>query len=201
MTKNTNLKDIAQELADAFETRKRWSPAETAAAILAQGPNDALTPELFHDLQRIAADSAGGTPFAVIKDDAPAWTRNENADGECLMLRVHSAIDDRLPDDWIYNSAASIAQRFTEYDFETADDLRENASAVADSEVDVYNTDLAAWLASHLDNAALVDEAVEEMGHSDQGIFGDIAIGQYVALERIANALVDAIEQEHEARS
>lgn len=48
--------------------------------------------------------------------------------------------------------------------------------------------------------AELVDEAVEDLGHSDQGIFGDIGAGQYRAAEAIAHALIDAIQAEVENR-
>jgi hypothetical protein len=114
-------------------------------------------------------------------------------------LRVHKAIDDRLPNDWIYDKAAAIASSLSEYD--SLEAMRDAVSEIADGEVDIYNADRSAWLASHLNNAFLVDDAVKELGQSEQGTFGNIGIGQYVACERIAYALIEEIENEVENRT
>lgn len=165
MTKTATFQDVAKELADAFEQRKRYN----------------------------------GDEIQVIKDDAPEWTKRYNDDRECLMLRVHKSIDDRLPDDWIYGSASAAADRIAES--YTADEARESVTEWADSHVDVYNTELTRWLASHLFNISLCDEAVEETGVGTAGgIIGMIQAGQFMALERIANALINEIEKELEAR-
>lgn len=136
------------------------------------------------------------TTFYKLRDDAPKWTTEDDESGQCLMLRVHRAVDGRLPDDWIYEQAYWLAGRIAEK--EDADGARDSLSEWADGLVDVYNADRTRWLASHLGNLALVDEAVEEMGRHDQGIVGNIALGQFMALERIGNALIEEIEKRAE---
>ncbi len=149
-----------------------------------------------------------GTTFVCIADNAPAWTRNEIAGGPsglCLMLRIHSAVDDRGPDDWIYQHTALAAAKLTDYSDSdtTAESLRDKGTLheVADGLVDIYNVELTKWLALHLYNVELCNEAVEEMGAgSAGGVLGYIQAGQYRALEAIASAIVSEVERELESR-
>lgn len=148
----------------------------------------------------ITAKRSDGTEFVKLADDAPPWTLNDRVSGS-LTLRIHRAVDDRAPDDWVYQAIRDMANKLTGYGCESADTLREAVSEAADGEVDIWNAALTKWLASHLSNAALVDEAVEEMGWpADRGIFGAIAMGQYRALEAIGNAIIDEVQAELERR-
>lgn len=147
----------------------------------------------------VSETRADGTPFTKLSPDAPAWIGDgwDGITGQC-----HKAIDSRGPDDWIYSMIPILADALTSYgDEHTPETIRDHVSEIADSQVDVYNADRYKWLASHLLNAGLVDEAVEELGHSDQGISGDIGQGQYRAYETIANTIIDFIERELEARA
>lgn len=128
------------------------------------------------------------TTFYKLKNDAPEWLQ-----GSSVMMAIHAALDDRLPDDWVYKKVYFLSDRIT--DKENADDARDTTSEWADSLVDTYNSDRSKWLASHLNNAALVDEAVEEYG-TEGDTFERIGIGQYLAIERIAAAVIEAIETE-----
>lgn len=142
-----------------------------------------------------------GKTFYKIRDDAAEWTRREHKDddGFCLMLKVHRAVDDRCPDDWIYEHAKRIADRLAEY--EGIEEMRESVLEIVDSLVYIYNADLTAWLAQCLANIALCDEAVEEMGVGNAGgVLGAIQSGQFMCLDRIAQALITAIEIESESR-
>lgn len=142
-----------------------------------------------------------GETFYKLADDAPEWCKRDNESGESLMLRVHRAVDDRMPDDWIYSAADSIASSLCEYDCDSIDAMRDNVSEIADGLVDVYNADLTKWLASHLFNISLCDEAAEELGYDkDKGVIGLIQLGQFKALESIAHALIGEIEAEAERR-
>lgn len=97
-----------------------------------------------------------------------------------------------FPNDWVYDAAHTIIGNMSDRDSSEWDDA---VSEWADGAVDVYNVDRARWLASHLAFGGIVDEAVEEWGHSDQGVYGDIGIGQYFLLERIAAALIAAVRE------
>jgi hypothetical protein len=197
------LHQVVAELAAAFESDKR-EPYELRALKAAHsyiesgvGGSD-LRATLENAIRE--GEEARAT-FYRICDTAPAWIKQDYSLGNNLMNRAHEALDDRLPDDWVYEIAAHVAEAFTEYDFDTIDELRDKVSEIADSEIDVYNSDRLQWLASHLGNADLVDTAVQEFGYDNStGIVGAIGIGQYYAIERIAGALIDAIEAEVEKR-
>lgn len=130
-----------------------------------------------------------GGEYYKLNDGAPDWLQ-----GSDVMLAVHQALDDRMPDDWVYKTAASVAENLRDYDRETADESRDDVGEIADSLVDVSNADRLQWLSSHLRNAALCDEAANELG--DPGdTFQRIGLGQYWAIERIAFAIIDACEE------
>ena len=136
-----------------------------------------------------------GKTFYRVKDDAPTWLK-----GSSVMLAIHSAVDDRLPDDWIYESTAAIASAMTGYSADNADAMRESVHEIADGMVDVYTTDRTAWLASHLYNLQLCDDACAELGCEGSDITNRIGVGQYYALERIASAIVEACDEEATTR-
>lgn len=120
----------------------------------------------------------------VYLPDAPEW----------MTDAVHAAHDGKAPDDVTYRMCSEIADRLTDRDPDEWDDAR---SEECDSLVDVYNADLSRWLASHLDRAGYVDEAIDE-GITDpsNGIFRLIACGQLREYELIWDALASAIENQ-----
>jgi hypothetical protein len=126
-----------------------------------------------------------GENFYCLKDGTPDWIKDA----------VHEAHGDLFPNDWVYAQCKAIADSMTEC---AAAEWTHNTMEWADSNVDIYNSDRAAWLGSHLHFGAAVDEAVEELGHSDQGIYGDIALGQLRLLEQIAYVLIQAVEDQAE---
>jgi hypothetical protein len=137
-----------------------------------------------------------GKTFYKLKDDAPEWLK-----GSDVMLKIHSALDDRFPDDWVYETAWAIAENLTGYDDANADDANDQLHEVADGLVDVYNSDRARWLALHLNNALLCDEAAEESGTPiDVDMFSRIGAGQHLAIERIGYALITAVDAELDER-
>ena len=139
-----------------------------------------------------------GKEFYKLKADAPHWLSNEYR----FMNKMHEALDDRLPDDWVYEATRDIALNLSDYgdDDSTIEYFRDKMSEIARDMVDVYNSDLTAWLASHLYNIALVDEALEDFGFDkDSGIISAISIGQERAYERIGDALLSAVEAEDES--
>lgn len=138
-----------------------------------------------------------GEAFYKLRDDAPAWLQDEA--GRDVIFEIHKAVDDRFPDDWIYEHTMRIAGAFESEDVEDKDsaDVHETAAAF----VDVYTNALTAWLASHLGNVALCDEAHEEYGEADDNnLVTRISRGQHMALERIAYAVLEVVEAEAEAR-
>lgn len=141
----------------------------------------------FERKERNEKNEYGDTAFYSLTKDAPEWVKD-------AIREAHDG-GNIFPNDWIYDACHTMASHMDDTD---PDDWDDAISEWADGAVDVYNTDRARWLASHLEFAGIVDEAVEELGHSDQGIHGDIGIGQYVLLERIASALIQAVRDEAE---
>ena len=128
-----------------------------------------------------------GSEFYKRADNAPDWIDSD------LMHRIHSALDDRLPDDWVYATAYRSALHLADYceDDTTPDDLADYCHEIADGLVDVYNADLTAWLAETHYNAALCDEAESEFGSDPDGeILPRIARGQFLAIDRIVREVL-----------
>lgn len=121
-----------------------------------------------------------GVGHYTLKDPHPIWI-------EEMSRAVH---DDSqwLPDDYKY-----------EYMVQALDSLEEgNDPEEPYIEADVYNSDLLDWLASHSYRAEFVNEAVKDMGHSENGIIGDIGTGQYAekreVWDRVLQALRDRLQ-------
>lgn len=133
-----------------------------------------------------------GDTFYMLKKDCASWITSG------LMRKFHEAVDDRLPNDWTYEAIAIFADNLTQY--EDCDAMRDASGELADGQVDIYNHDRARWLASHLGNHALCDEAVSEGLCDGKDIDQTIGCGQYLALERILQATISAIEDEAEDR-
>ena len=138
---------------------------------------------------------ADGTAFTKLRDKCPTWLK-----GSSVMLAIHSAVDDRLPDDWIYESTASIASTMTGYSADNAEDMRESVHEIADGMVDVYTSARMEWLASNVRNVQLCDDACSELGCEGSNLVSRVGIGQYLALERIASAIIGACDAEADNR-
>jgi hypothetical protein len=97
----------------------------------------------------------------VTKKRHPIWIK-------AMLFKVHE--DGRwFPDDYKY-----------EYTVDALNALYEDMNPdEPEIESDVYTSDLQTWLASHRERLGYVDEAVKEMGHSEQGIEGDMMMGQW----------------------
>jgi len=164
-----------------------------------------MKPTMFAKVMKELADAFvsdvrnDGKTFYKLSDDAPAWLQKDA--GSAVMREIHSVLDDRLPSDWVYEAVSSIADNFVSYDSQDEDSARESTHEIADGLVDVYNADRLRWLADHLLNADLVDEACKELGcDADAGIVDRIGIGQYYAYERLAQAVIDAVRDEADTR-
>lgn len=138
-----------------------------------------------------------GSKAVVIKDSAPAWLQSYT-----VMRAIHESIDDRLPDDWIFEETRGILGSLVDYEIDSLDGHEDKLSEIADGRIDVYNSDRSAWLASHLGNAALCDEAVSDgLVSADADIFDRIGSGQYVAATRMIGAIMRVIDEETGTRA
>jgi hypothetical protein len=119
--------------------------------------------------------------FYTLKNYRPVWLVD-------LVRQIH---DDSnwLPDDFKYRTIVDVLDMLSEG--QDPDELS--------LEADIYTHDLLQWLGSHNERAGLVDEAVGQMGHSEQGIIGDISMGQWYEKDQIARMIVDALKEQFEA--
>ena len=141
------------------------------------------------------AERVNGEKFIRGADNAPEWVKG----WEGLIGQAHRALDGRGPDDWVYASIHSLACALSDYPAESAEHARDIAGELAEDLVDVYNLDRAAWLASNIHNAHLVDEAADEFGQAD-GVFDGIGRGQYLAARRVLETIIDVIETQLSGR-
>lgn len=119
-----------------------------------------------------------GTTYVRLDDDAPAWVSGA----------LYAAHGDMLPDDHVF-AAAQLAAA------ELAADPDVEHGEIADGMVPPYNGDRFAWLASHLSRAAIVDDAVDELGGGEPlGIVEQIGLGMYSEALAIIDTLASAIE-------
>lgn len=117
----------------------------------------------------------------VHKERYPAWIRE-------MLFSVHDN-GKIMPDDYKY-----------EYTVNALDALVEGMDPdEPELEADVYSSALLAWLSSHLERAGYVDEATKDMGHSDQGIMGDIMSGQWREKEEVFGIVVQALRKRLDA--
>jgi hypothetical protein len=126
----------------------------------------------------------GEDTITVLKEGAP----------EALRDAIHEAHGDRLPDDWIYDKFEEILYRLSEYEIDNMDKFEEYRHEIVDVLVDIYNTDLTAWMAASIDNVAEIDEAVAELGAPD-GVIKSIQYGQYKLLDEIYSVIINYIEK------
>jgi hypothetical protein len=143
----------------------------------------------FEEGEREWVNEYGSKTFRTLRRDCPKWM--QDAIRECHIVGG----DTILPNDWIYDACHTMVSNMTDTD---PDGWEDAAHEWADSSVDVYNDDRAKWAASHLRFGCAVDEAVEELGHSDHGFHGDIGIGQYHVLRNIAGTLISAVQKQAE---
>ncbi len=130
---------------------------------------------------------ADGHDYWKAKDGAPKWIKD-------LCQKAHDTGGGHLmlPDDFRYEFIVNALDALSEHEDEN--------DALDSLEPDIYNSELHKWLSSHLERAGYVDEAVKEMGgHSDNGIDGDIALGQLhekrEVFFHVKKALEDRLEE------
>jgi hypothetical protein len=126
----------------------------------------------------------GDETITVLKDGAPEW----------LTDLVYEAHGEFLPDDWRYQTIRNALGHIHDNSLDSEDEMQDSAHEFADGNVDTYNHARAQWLASNLNRAGYVDEAVEEFGHHEYGIYGDIGLGQYRESEEIYQGVCESLQ-------
>ena len=168
----TAFQAVARELAAAFETATRTS----------------------------------GVEFKRIRPGALDWVKSAE-----LARAAHEAVDGsdpRFPCDWVYSLMARAADWLADRNFADADAARDAIGEFADGAVDVSIPRLFSWAADHANNRALADEFFADSfdagaamaGGFESGVVAALQGGQYLGAERVASAIVEAVETEAASR-
>jgi hypothetical protein len=92
-----------------------------------------------------------------------------------------------LPDDYRYKYIVDALNAFSEYD--NADE------AIDEVEADPYTKDLLDWLSSHSYRVAYADDAVKEIGYSeDGGIMQAAALGQIAEKHEVYQSVLASLQ-------
>lgn len=139
--------------------------------------------DYFHTFTRPSADVKPDAELErhyALKNYRPVWLKD-------MMFKIHED-GHFFPDDFKYDTTVEVLDAL--HEGQDPDELN--------LEADPYNSDLLAWLGSHLERAGYVDEAVKDVGHSEQGVMGDIGLGQWWEKTQIAHIVVEALKEELE---
>jgi hypothetical protein len=145
----------------------------------------------------------------TLKDGSPQWMTN-------AIYAAHKAVDDRMPDDWIYEACCACVDEMTELKTVDDDSASDASYEIADRQTETNTHALLQWLASNIRNADLVDEANEAFGTFESyaeskqlvrsrrveapTIVHMIQLGQLHALQSICESLMSAIRTQVTAR-
>lgn len=133
----------------------------------------ALAAQAYKSFEQRSRD--GGADYVTLRDDAPEWVRD-------LVRAAHGEF---LPDDWRYASIMSAVGAIADEEIEPGDDAGDLEFSWADGNVDTYNSDRTAWLASNLTRPGYCDEAADELATDDTDIMSRIGLGQFVESREI----------------
>lgn len=131
-----------------------------------------------------------GDKFRKLRDGSPEWMSDVALAAHSFMGRADDAI---MPNDWIYDKAENAVDFISGMDG-IPSEFEDAAHEFADSNVDLYNGELAHWLSLNVWFGEYVDEATREFGPTDEGIYRQIQAGQYHFLREMFAAIVEALE-------
>lgn len=146
--------------------------------------NEAITATLEHFEWKKLDD---GRRIVVFKEGTP----------EALRSSVYGAHDGSMPNNWVFEAYYSILERLGNYTIEELEYLEDIKSEVVDAEVDVYNADLIAWLATYKQSLDYVTQAIQE-GYASYGEADGaklLAIAQNLALDNVYSYVTSYITQ------
>ncbi|MFH2062483.1 MAG: hypothetical protein ABIJ43_05860 [Candidatus Beckwithbacteria bacterium] len=111
---------------------------------------------------------------------------------QALRDSIMNAHGERLPSDWIFDKYHSILDAFGQYDDDA--DIDEVRGEIVDGLVDVYTSDLTAWLNESNYNVYYITEAQQEYGAQEDG-FKLLQMAQYKAIDDIFGEVASLLEK------
>lgn len=122
--------------------------------------------------------------FEVIKIQDTDNTRailKDSAD-EKLKNAVREAHGDRMPNDFVFSTFLSLLEKITDYNTDSMDFFDETRNEIVDSLVDVYTSQLTAWLHEDVNNVYYLETAIAN-GATDG--FNLLSMAQFAAIDEI----------------
>ena len=130
-----------------------------------------------------------GTHYTALSSEAK-WDDIRD-DLQNIVQEAHLG---EFPNDWRFDTVASIARSLTEVtDLEdwNVDNFREESHDVADCLVDVYTSDLLAWVSENICRHQWDDEGIAQ---PTTDIVGLVRLRQYEEIESMVHAVLNQIE-------
>jgi len=109
-----------------------------------------------------------------------------------LFDSVYKAHGERLPNDWIFNIYYSILESLSGYEIDSMENIDDKRAELVDSLVNVYTSDLTAWLASDINNVYYLTEAIDQYEAKDG--FRALATAQSIFIDEIFGEVVSLLE-------
>jgi hypothetical protein len=129
-----------------------------------------------------------GETFICLRDGSPEWMSD-------ILRNAHFG---SLPNDFSYSMIAEVAGSILEAIEDDEDAMEDIRHERIDSLVSVYNSDRAAWLASHLMRGEYVNDAIREYGVGNlTNIYDLIALGMYAEYRDIWEAVEKGLRDRH----
>lgn len=135
-----------------------------------------LAGQMFDAFERSTRDN--GDTFVKLSADAPEW----------MTEVVRAAHDDMLPDDWRYDCVREACGFIHDRD---GDDMDDAGHEFAD-DVDVYNSNLLAWVSSNLTRMSYVDDAISE--YQPDSLAKALMAGQAEERREVFEAVLSALQ-------
>jgi len=133
-------------------------------------------------LQKLAGETLKQFVRRTRVDGKKFWCLSDSFPGGWISDMIHAAHCDAIPDDYKYK-----------FIVESLGMIAESADPEGiDMEADIYNAALTDWLGSANYRPGYVDEAIDELGHTDT-IIGDIQQGQIREQQEVFEIVLEAL--------
>ena len=128
----------------------------------------------------------GDDDIVILKDNAPKE----------LQDSVMEAHGNRMPNDWIYEKYYGILDALDGYTIENIDDVDNYEYEIIDGLIDVYTSNITAWLNDSDYNVYYLTEALENEEPKDG--FKALQLAQYKAIQEIFSFVRTMLENRKE---
>ena len=118
------------------------------------------------------------------RDDLTMYWHHKEDTPELYTSITRDAHDDELPNDWRYATCSEIADAIAEGDYQSHEDVVEDAYAIADSIVEPYTLELLDW-GRHLNRTKYLNDVLVEVAKSGE------VLDTWAAMTRAQHACIE----------